>query len=302
MSRYHDKWYTRLFSDPRIVQELLESFVHEKFVDDLDFSTIRKLNTKFIPPSERSRHADLVFEIKSKGQSAYIYLFFEFQSTVDRFMSLRMARYLFEFYQEIQKLTKSDYLNPPFPILIYNGDTKWTAPECFSELLYPSAIPKEYIPEFKYFKIAINEIPKRELVKIRNAVGAVFYIENSSAEEIEKNRKTLITLLSAVLKKDGIEIVNALKDRILSLQNLPAESKTITSIEDISEVLSMYETRTKKWAESVLEQGIEQGIEKRDLEITEKMIRNKMTDSDIRKITGMAPLKIRQIRRRISKK
>jgi hypothetical protein len=213
-------------------------------------------------------------------------------------MALRMARYLFEFYQETQRISKSDLLNPPFPILIYNGDAKWTAPERFSELVYPSSIPKEFIPEFKYFKIAINEIPKRNLVKIRNAVATVFYIENSTAEDIEKNRKELVLLLSEVLKKDGIEIVNVIKDRMLSMEKLPAESKTITSIEDIAEVLSMYETRTKRWEASVLERGIEQGIEKRDLEIVDKMIRNNMSNAEIRKITGMSISKIEQIRRK----
>ncbi len=152
MSRHHDKWYTRLFSDPRIVEELLHSFVNEVFVDELDFSTIKKLNTKFVPVSEKSRHADVVFEIKSHGQSAYIYLFLEFQSTVDRFMALRMARYLFEFYQEIQRLTKSDTLNPSFPILIYNGNDKWNAPVRFSELLHPSVIPKGYLPSLGTLK------------------------------------------------------------------------------------------------------------------------------------------------------
>jgi uncharacterized protein YlbG (UPF0298 family) len=55
MSRYHDKWYARLFSDPRIVQELLESFVHEQFVKEFDFSSIKKLNTRFVPASGNSR-------------------------------------------------------------------------------------------------------------------------------------------------------------------------------------------------------------------------------------------------------
>jgi len=209
-----------------------------------------------------------------------------------------MARYLFEFYQEIQKLTKSEFLNPPFPILIYNGDAKWTAPERFSELLFPSAIPKEYIPEFRYFKIAINEIPKRELVKIRNAVSAVFYIENSTAAEIEKNMKTLISLLKTVFKKDGMEIVNTIKDRILSLQNMPTDSKTITSIEDITEVLSMYETRTKQWEASVLERGIEQGIAKTQFDIAAKMITSGMSNEDIRKITGIAIDAIVKIRKK----
>ena len=118
MSKHHDKWYIRLFSDPKIVEELLRFFVHEEFVKELDFSSLKKLNTRFIRVSERSRHADVVYEIKSHGQTAYIYLFLEFQSTVDRFMALRMGRYLFEFYQEIQKFTKSELLNPAFPILL----------------------------------------------------------------------------------------------------------------------------------------------------------------------------------------
>jgi len=317
MSRYHDKWYTRIFSDPRIVEELLRSFVHEQFVNDLDFSSIKKLNTKFIPVSEKSRHADIVFEIKSNGQSAYIYLFLEFQSTVDRFMSLRMARYLFEFYQEIQKLNNSEYLNPSFPILIYNGDAKWTAPERFSELLYKSDLPNEYIPEFRYFKIAINEIEKRDLVKIRNAVSTIFYIENSSAADIGKNRKELVSLLSAVLKKDGAEIVKSIIDRIYQIQKLPKTSKTIKTIQDLTEVSSMLESNTKKWEQSVLERGIEQGIEQgiekgieRGIEqgiekgigqVADKLIKRGMKNSDIRTITGLSFGKIDGLRKKVKK-
>lgn len=94
-------------------------------------------------------------------------------------MSLRMGRYLLEFYEEIQKLTKSPTLNPPFPILIYNGHDTWSPPERFSELLNPSAISKEYLPEFRYYKIAINEIPKRDLVMIRNAVLLFFILKTA---------------------------------------------------------------------------------------------------------------------------
>lgn len=304
MSRYHDKWYTRLFSDPKIVQELLESFVHEDFVKELDFSTIKKLNTKFVSVSGHSRHADLVFEIKSGGQSAYIYLFLEFQSTVDRFMALRMNRYITEFYEELRKIeTKKQgkslqLLNPPFPILIYNGSSQWTAPERMSELFHASSIPKEYIPEFKYFKIAINEIPKRELVKIRNAVAAVFYIENCTADEFSHNMKTLVSLLRAVLKKDGEEILTAIVNRMLDLEKLPKTSKTITTVEELMEVTSMLEANTKKWEASVLERGIEQGIAKTQFDIASKMITSGMSNEDIRKITGIAIDAIVKIRKK----
>jgi hypothetical protein len=102
---------------------------------------------------------------------------------------------------------------------------------------------KEYLPEFKYFKIAINEISKRDLVKIRNAVAAIFYIENSSAADMSRNWEELINLLKGVLKKDGIEIIRAILDRIFEIHNLPKDSKTIQKIEDLTEVKSMLELR-----------------------------------------------------------
>jgi predicted transposase/invertase (TIGR01784 family) len=305
MSRHHDKWYTRIFSDPKIVEELLRSFVHEKFVKELDFSTLKKLNTKFIPVSENSRHADVVYEIKSNGQSAYIYLFLEFQSTVDRYMALRMGRYIFEFYQEIQRLSNPDLFNPAFPILIYNGNATWDAPEMFSELLHKSSIPKEYLPEFKYFKIAINEISKRYLVKIRNAVATIFYIENSSAVDMTKNWNELVNLLKGVLEKDGIEIIRAIMDRIFELHHLPANSKTLQRIEDLTEVRSMLEANTRNWEKAVLEKGIGIGVEKGIGIGVEKMVlkmsENGLPYSDIRKITGLSLQKIAQICNRLKK-
>jgi predicted transposase/invertase (TIGR01784 family) len=314
MSRFHDKWYTRIFSDPQIMQDLLCSFVREEFVQELDFSSLKKLNTKFVPISEKSRHADVVYEVKSHGQSAYIYLFLEFQSTVDRFMALRMARYLFEFYQEIQHLNRTQLLNPPFPILIYNGDDTWNAPTSFSELLYPSSIPKKYIPEFTYFKIAINEIPRRDLVKIRNAVAAIFYVENSTPEDIMHNRKELVSLLSAVLEKEGVQIVQDIVDRIHSTHKFPGKMPEIKSLEDLTEVSSMWETAVKKHDEMILERGIEQGIERGiergieqgiengKLDTALKMLDRGMSLDDIVAITGLSKSKIDALKRERKRK
>ena len=49
----------------------------------------------------------------------------------------------------------------------------------------------------------------------------------------------------------------------------------------------MLETNTKKWEKAVFERGVEQGIEKKERELVEKMIENGLSTSDIRKITGL---------------
>ena len=67
-------------------------------------------------------------------------------------------------------------------------------------------IPQIYIPKFKYFQVLENEIPKSSLTKIKNALSAVFYIENSSVSEIGEELDDLFELI----KNENLEVVNLL--------------------------------------------------------------------------------------------
>jgi len=261
MVKIHDTWYKTLFSNPSVVEDLLTSFVKEQFVKDLDFTSIKKLNASFVSQEFKNRESDVIYEIKSHGQSTYIYLLIEFQSTVDRFMAMRMASYVFQFHQQVQENTKCELLQPVFPILLYNGDRPWTAPEQFSKLLAPSDIPKKYLPEFRYYKIAINEIDKRKLVELRNAVATVFYIENSTPKEIDKNHQELIELLKGVFTKEGAMLVDSIVRWMQSAQKIKLKAKPIKNIQDLMEVSPMWETAVKKHEDTLIQMGREQGIE-----------------------------------------
>ena len=307
MRQKHHNWFVRIFSYPTVVEDLLRSFVHEDFVKELDFKSLKKLDPNFFPASESSRHADVIYEISSHGQPTFIYLFFEFQSTVDWFMPLRMARYMFEFYDELRRNRKLRFFNPPFCILIYNGDPGWYAPERFSELLYKSSIPKEYIPEFRYFKIAINEIPIRDLVKLRNAASAVFYIENNGPMEINENWDELVSILKEVINKAwGKEIIQEIVNRLFQLYQIPENSKFIASIDGLGEVKNMLETRAKEWEKKVLEkgfekgseEGLEKGIRKGIEKVALNMITNGESDEKITLYTGLSLKQITEIRGR----
>jgi len=314
MKQKHNNWFMRIFSYPAVIKDLLMSFVHEDFVKDLEFDSLKRLNPDFFPASGKSRHADVIYEVTSHGQTSYIYLFIEFQSTVDRFMSLRMARYVLEFYDELRRSGKQKLLNPCFAILLYSGELIWNAPEKLSDLLLESSIPKEFLPEFRYYKIAINEISKRDLLRLRNAVSAVFYIENSNPSEINKNYDELVYILREVIEKTcGVEIIQQIMNRIFEIYQLPQNSKTITSIEDIMEVKNMLETKTKIWEKEILEKGIKKGKEEGKAEGFEKgikkgientainMIKIGETDSKIALCTGLSVEQIVELRTRIQK-
>ena len=263
-------------------------------MENLDFTSIKKLNASFVSEEFKNRESDVIYEIKSNGQSNYIYLLIEFQSTVDQFMALRMASYVFQFHQEILETTKCDKLQPVFPILIYNGDEPWTAPDSFRKLLAPTQIPKKFLPEFRYYKIAINEIPKRHLVELRNAVATVFYIENSTPAEIEHNHAELIDLLKHIFKYEGAQIVNSIVRWMRSAQKIRLKPKQIKSIQDLMEVSTMWEAAVKRHEEAL----VKQGVEKEKLEIAQKLGLRGMSDADISAITGLPLTTISLLRKR----
>ena len=154
MTNKHDKRYKKLFSHPILLQELLEHFVDENFIKDLDFSTLERLDKSFITNQFAEKESDLIYKIAFKDTQFYVFILIEFQSTVDKFMALRMLRYICEFYEFLAQ-KKIKQLPAVFPILLYNGDAKWTAKLSLKDLIIKH-IPDQYIPDFEYYPIVIN--------------------------------------------------------------------------------------------------------------------------------------------------
>ena len=60
----HDARYKRFFSNPILLRELLESFVNEAFIHDLDFSTLKRVDKSYVTEAFRERESDLIHEVR----------------------------------------------------------------------------------------------------------------------------------------------------------------------------------------------------------------------------------------------
>jgi len=181
----HDRGYKKLFSNHTFFQQLLEEFVKEEWVKGLDFSTCERIDKSFLSADYDQTTSDVIYKIKLRGQDVYVIILTEFQSTVDRFMVLRVLNYITNFYmdyvfsmresEETERLFK---LPAVFPIVLYNGEDRWTAPINIAELIETEPDLGEYKLDFKYFKIAENEFSQEDLFKIRNLVSTLFLAES----------------------------------------------------------------------------------------------------------------------------
>ena len=220
MPTIHDSGYKKLFSNRTIFRQLIETFVDQPWVDDLDFSTCETLDKSFISKHYQETESDLIYKIRLKDRTIYIYILIEFQSTVDKFMALRVLNYITNFYMDYLASNKSvEKLPAVFPIVLYNGDLRWTAPENIKALIedFPPLGP--FALDFQYFKIAENEYSQERLLRIRNIVSTLFLAE--SHYDINLLETELLNLFDSETDKGAVSLfLNWFKP----LSNIMAES------------------------------------------------------------------------------
>jgi len=98
---HHDHSYKRLFSHREMVRDLLVQFVREDWVRQVDLDSLETVKGSFVTDDFREREDDIVWRVRWGGDWLYVYLLIEFQSTIDRFMAVRIANYLTLLYQDL---------------------------------------------------------------------------------------------------------------------------------------------------------------------------------------------------------
>ena len=113
----HDSGYKLLFSNRTIFRQLIETFVDAPWVKEADFSRCEPVDKSFVSDEYRQRESDLIYRVALRGQDLYIYVLIEFQSTVDRFMAVRVLNYLTSFYLDYVRAHRHVRRLPPiFPL------------------------------------------------------------------------------------------------------------------------------------------------------------------------------------------
>jgi hypothetical protein len=160
----HDNSYKLLFSHQEMVRDLLVGFVQEPWLAELDFSTLEKVNGSYVSDDLRSREDDVIWRVRFKERWLYLYILLEFQSSVDAYMALRIMTYLGLLYQDILRQGQQpagQKLPPVLPIVLYNGQPRWTVATDIAQLIEPPPGKlRDYTPQLRYLLLdegAIDE-------------------------------------------------------------------------------------------------------------------------------------------------
>lgn len=260
----HDHSYKLLFSHPEMVADLLRGYIDQPWVEQLDFSTLDRVNDSYISSDLREREDDIIWRVRWANDERwlYIYLLLEFQSTPDPWMALRILTYLGLLYEDLVKadtLTGTSKLPPVLPIVLYNGETPWQAVTNIGELIdQPPGGLEHYRPSLQYLLLDENAYADAPLPQVRNLVSALFGLENSrSPENMQQLLERLIDWLALPQQLSLRRHFTVWIKRVL----LPSKMDGINfdQLSDLQEINNMLSERVKSWEKNWMQQGMEKG-------------------------------------------
>lgn len=264
MKQKHDRSYHRLFSEPELIEDLLRNFVDESWVNELDFSKLERINTKFHSDALERRDGDIIVRIpflNSEQQEIYLLLLLEFQSTVDQWMALRFGTYIHLLYEQLVKekrLAVDGRLPPVFPLLLYNGDNHWeSATEIKSLISLPKNTPLwQYQPDMRYYLVDESRYPEG---KPGSLSGLIFRLENAKTPQefkaaLEEIVEAVPVHLDSVKRAVSVWITHVLAPH-KGIKLKPKDT------ENLQEVKNMLATRIEQWESDIRKQGLKEGLE-----------------------------------------
>lgn len=159
MDGRHDTGYALLFSQPRMVQDLLRGFLPEEWVGWLDLRTLERRDGGSHPDRPES---PLIWRLRWQGGSDWVYLLLKPQAEPDPYTALRLELDRGLLYHALLRRRRgiSARLPAVLPVVLYNGETRWTAPLDARELFLP-LVPalQRHVPSTRYLVLDVTANP-----------------------------------------------------------------------------------------------------------------------------------------------
>jgi predicted transposase YdaD len=258
----HDASYKPLFSHARMVEDLLRGFVHEAWVREVDFTSLERVSGSYVSEDLRDREDDMIWRVRWGAEWLYMYLLLEFQATVDRYMAVRLMVYVGLLWQSLiqaRTLSPSGKLPPVVPIVLYNGQRRWTAPRDVAALIEhsPGSLV-HYRPRLRYALLEERRYTERELAPLHNLMAALMRLENS--QEPEGIQRVLAQLADWLRTPEDDSLRRAFivwLNRVLLPARFPGVP--IPAVHDLTEVQTMLAERVLEWTQQWKEAGLREG-------------------------------------------
>ncbi len=260
----YDSEYRRLFSFPRLIEDLLRGFfASEKWTERLNYDSLESMSGSTVSEALDQRHQDMVWRIKTKDSWMFVIVALEFQKTVDWTMALRFREYSTLLLMQIARERGAGMklqLPAVVPIVIYNGSEPWRAKSSVRELIAaPDPKLHQYFEERSYELIDMSQQQQQAEAVSDNVMATLICLENAkSMEDMTSAAKGLIPLMKSAHNKELNDVfLKWLKTEYMVERNLSSLSEIIKDIDDLEEVV----VKMERWVPLEFKQAYKEGYQ-----------------------------------------
>ena len=268
----HDPAYKLLFSDPRMVADLLRGFVPGDWDRWLDFASLAKVSPEYVGDTLARRLGDMLWRVRFRddapetvtGGAGELLVMLEFQSTVDAAMGARLLADIGMVHQErIRRgaLRAGGRLPPVLPIVLYNGESRWGAAVEVRETIAPvGGVLDGVQPRLRYLMVDAGAMDVEDSVP-ENRVWALVGLENS------RTVAELVRGLGAVFGRFGGPEASGFRAGLYEwARHSPLVRRSAVELPprrelEGGEMATLLEARAREWERQWYREGRAEGIE-----------------------------------------
>ena len=190
----HDGHYKRLFSHERTVADFLRGYIASEWIGELDLERMETVPPNHISEERQRRHNDIIWRVPWQSSDAagaedwlYCYFMLEFQRGINHMMAIRIMVYAGLLYEHLVNSGQCSAraLPPLLPIVLYNGEDRWTAATNVAELIprFPKAFAR-FIPQVSYLFLDEGRMQTSDQLAEQNLAAAIFQMEQTEVSGV----------------------------------------------------------------------------------------------------------------------
>jgi len=263
--RRHDGFFKEAFSNAEVSVAFFREHLPREVVKEIDFGTMRQESTEFINADLSHLRADLLYSVEIGGVESRLYLLFEHQSEVEKWMRLRLLGYECEIWREyLRKNPGSETLPPIVGLVLNQGPGKWEISTEFADLFGEGVnrIPGlgDYLPKCRHLlmDLAIHEPLEEEREVVLATVLEL--MKRIKERDVLRFLERCLGNLEELVDREGLE---GLLEGIFVYCYQGESAVDYDKIRDNLEKKASGKLKEKMRtiAEQLINQGVEQGID-----------------------------------------
>ncbi|NPI66356.1 Rpn family recombination-promoting nuclease/putative transposase [Escherichia coli] len=248
----HDGALKKTLEDPAAVRDFLEQVLTHDQISRCNLDTIEVEKNSFVTESLRQHACDVLISMKTNdGRDGYIYTLIEHQSSPDKFIPLRMMRYILAVME--QHVEKHKCAPVVIPVLFYHGAVRpYPYPLNWVDCLDDPEYGREIYGESKPFSLVdVSTLDDDEIEQYRRMAALMYTMKSGTQGDLIELIGKSITLTD----KYGSSVhLNTVLTYLMELYQM--------DVAELFEAISTHYPSHKGVIMTIAEQLEEKGLEK----------------------------------------